>query len=245
MAMHLKKIQRKRKATLLAFCLLSAIPLIASAGYDVDKVRMFLSLTRPVDTLKVSNPGVDNKPINLQTQLFSWTQKDGEDAYYPSNDLIVSPPMMRIAPAKTQLLRVGWRAPSPLTTEKAYRIYLQDISSYTPLTETGVRVKVKLGVPIFVLPASPIYKLAWQVKGSSGKSVTLNATNSGNAHVQVISANLTTADGQSVGSYLGGAYIFPGQSKDITFNMTNTGVKNVVIKVDTDSSPMQSNITLP
>jgi len=217
----------------------------AYAAYEVDKVRLFLSLSKPVDTLKVSNPGGKDKPVSLQTRLMRWTQKNGQDVYEPSNDLIVSPPMMRIPPKRTQLLRVGWRAPTPIQTEKAYRLYMQDISPFTPLSETGVRVKIKLGVPIFILPAAPIYRLNWKVDSLSGKTLKMTANNVGNTHVQVAFATLTAPDNHKVGNYSGGAYIFPGESKQLTFTMTDTSIKNLKMSVDTDSAPMQVDIRIP
>src|SRR5258708_4011549 len=85
----------------------------ASAAYGFNKVRIELSLAHPVDTLKLNNPGKDLVD-NLQITTRFWTQANGNDVYYPNQDLIVAPPIMKIQPGNTQIVRIGWRHPAPI-----------------------------------------------------------------------------------------------------------------------------------
>ena len=217
----------------------------AYAAFQIDKVRSFLSVNNPIDTFKVTNSGKDNA-VDLQGEIMAWTQNNGVDVLKPTTDIILSPPIMHIPPLKTQLIRIGLRTPTPLQVEKTYRFFLQEITKLAPLTQTGVRVKVRLSIPIFVMPTNPSYLLDWNIKNLSGKTLTINVKNVGNVHVQIISANLKTDDGTIVGSSpTKGLYLLAGQNRDIAFTMTNTNVKNVTLNADTDYVPMQANLTLP
>ncbi|HTM63534.1 MAG TPA: fimbria/pilus periplasmic chaperone [Gammaproteobacteria bacterium] len=213
------------------------------AGYQLDKVRIYLSQNNSIDTLKVTNP--DNTPTNVQAQVYAWTIKDGKDDLTPTSDIIVSPPIMRIPPNRTQLLRVGWRQPTPLATEKMFRLFIMEITPEKPLTQTGVRIRLRLGVPIFIAPANPVYQLNWSSQGLSGNKFKVKASNTGNVHVNIASADLVTDDGKTVGNFPGSTYVFPGQSADIIFNMTEVASKNLNIVAATDGQLIRSKITLP
>ena len=39
--------------------------------------------------------------------MVRWTKKDNKDIYAPSRDLLVTPPISRVNPGETQILRVG------------------------------------------------------------------------------------------------------------------------------------------
>lgn len=226
-----------------AFMLFCVAPQFAYAGYQLDKVRIYLSQHNSIDTLKVTNP--DNAPTNIQAQVYAWTFKDGKEDLAPTTDIIVSPPIMKIPPNRTQLLRVGWRQPAAMATEKMYRLFIMEITPEKPLTQTGVRIRLRLGVPIFVAPANPVYQLNWASAGLRGKKFTVKVTNAGNVHVNLASVNLVTDDNKTIGSYPGSVYIFPGQSTNIAFTMTDVATKNLNIVAGTDAQVMRSKITLP
>jgi len=216
----------------------------AFAEFELNKVRSFLSIKNTIDTFKVTNPD-KTKVADLQAQISVWTQKDGQDIYTPTTDLIVAPPMMKIPPKKTQLLRVGWRQPTPLLVEKTYRLFLQEITPLKPLEQTGVNVRLRLNIPIFITPAEPLYQLQWQVLSLSGNQLKVGVRNTGNVHVQVLRANLKTADGTVVGANDSAFTLLAGQGTQIAFNMNNTATKSLQLIADTDYVPMQATITIP
>lgn len=216
---------------------------LAFAAYELNKVRVYLTQQRSIDTLEVNNPG--DAPANLQAQIYAWTNVSGKDDLQPSNEIIVSPPIMKIPPKRKQLLRVGWRKPTALATEKMFRLFVTEITPEKPLTQTGVRIRLRLGIPIFVLPANPVYKLDWVSQGLSGKKFKVKVTNGGNVHINLGIVDLKTDDNKTVGNYPGSVYIFPGQSATIEFNMTDLATKNLTIQAGTDYQTMQAKITLP
>lgn len=215
----------------------------AFALYELNKVRVYLTQQRSIDTLEVNNPG--DEPSNLQAQIYAWTIVNGKDDLQPSNEIIVSPPIMKIPPKRKQLLRVGWRKPTALASEKMFRLFVTEITPEKPMTQTGVRIRLRLGIPIFVLPANPVYSLNWASQGLIGKKFKVRVTNAGNVHINLGIVDLKTEDNRTVGTYPGSVYIFPGQSTVIEFAMTDTATKNLTIQAGTDYQTMRANITLP
>src|SRR3990167_5797721 len=214
----------------------------AYATYAFNKVRIYLSQQHSIDTVQVTNPG--DTAANLQAQVYAWTMVDSKDNLTPSNDLIVSPPIMKVPPHKTQLMRLGWRKPTALATEKMYRLFVTEITPEKPLTQTGVRIRLRLGIPVFIAPANPVYRLEWTSQGLSGKKFKVKVTNTGNVHVNLGIVDLYTDDDKKVGTFPSAVYVFPGQSEVIEFVMTDLGTKNLNIRAGTDYKTMQAKITL-
>lgn len=227
--------------TFLAACLLwpseSAI-----ASYNVDKVKVFLSANQFIDTLKLTNNSA--KPVDIQSQVMSWTQPDGKEVYAPTTDIIVSPPIMKIIPKHTQLMRVGWRAPTALQTEKAYRLFLEEITPNTVLEQNAVRIKLRMGLPVFIAPANPVYQLSYGTPSRSGNTLSISATATGNAHVQIIGSTLSTSDGTVVATSKDTLYLFPKQSTRLTFNFTKPASGSLKLITQTDLLPMQTTINV-
>lgn len=215
----------------------------ANASYIIDKVNVNLSQRQFIDTLKITNPM--QKPADIQTQVVTWTQSGGKEVYAPTSDLIVSPPIMKIAPKRTQLLRVGWRSPAPIQVEKAYRLFLQEITPNINNEANTVRVKLRMGLPVFIAPSNPVYQLVWSSARRSGNSVTITATATGNAHVQLTGATLTTSNGDVVGESKGSLYLFPKESAPITFTLTKPASGTLTLIAQTDIKTMKTTIAIP
>lgn len=228
----------------LALCILCLFSSSVHAEFVVNKIRSTLGIQNPIDNFKVTNP--DTKEVaKVQAQINAWTQKNGEDVYTPTNELIVSPPMMNIPPKRTQLLRVGWRQPAPIQIEKAYRLFLQEITPLKPLDTTGVQVRLRLNIPIFIQPTNPTYQLDWTIKSLSGNQLNMNVKDIGNVHMTVQRIQLVNASGQVVGELSNPFTLLAGQEANIAIPMTNTGTKSLRLIADTDYVPMQANITIP
>ena len=88
----------------------------------IDPMRVDVSKQSPTAGLMVRN-GADDA-LSLQVQVFAWIRLDGKDVYTPTRDLLVSPPIVTIAPKSEQIIRAALRRPADATQELAYRIYL-------------------------------------------------------------------------------------------------------------------------
>ena len=209
----------RRLLCFLGLCLLLAN--VQAGSLRLDRTVLSLSGNTPVAELTVRNIGT--KPSLVQTQVFSWSQNNNENELTPSQDLLVSPPIVEIAPGSSQILRVGLLADADSQFEVPYRLIIQEV----PLPDdeddgVAVSVLLKISFPVFVKPkitAEPI--LTWQANRRSANEITVTLSNTGNAHVQVIDLDIETSEGAPIvqsESFL--AYVLPGETRSWNFETT-------------------------
>lgn len=119
-------------------------------NFAVDKTRLNLSLSKPVDTLRLKNKSQTTE-IRLQVQIFKWRQENGRDVYESTNDLIIAPVQITIPPGRSQMIRIGWRKPVPITKEIVYRLYVQEQTKTRLLTGSiNTQPTLNLAIPVFI-----------------------------------------------------------------------------------------------
>lgn len=72
-----------------------------------------------------------SNPINAQVRVFHWSQSDYGDKLAASQGLVISPPMLTLAPGGRQLIRVIRTGPPP-ATEDAYRLSINELPPSVP-----------------------------------------------------------------------------------------------------------------
>jgi fimbrial chaperone protein len=239
--MDLKMSKNRIGLCYIGLCLILSATLIkpANAAYQFDKVRLTLSFNQPIDTIRLTNPGKE-QVINLQIRTVKWTQSNGVDNYEQTKDIIVAPPIMNIAPGKTQITRVGWRTPQPITQELAYRMIIQDLTPYKK-QENVIQFKLQANMPIFIKPNNPIVQAQWRVQ-RAGNTLKVTNTNTGNVHIQVSKLVLTNANEEVVATLQEGYYLLPQQTKVSNLTITKSPGATVTINAGTDNGKLTSNV---
>ena len=193
--------------------LVSAAGGAASDGsFQVNPVRVTLSASQPVSALTVRNNGLEAAVVQLE--VVDWTQQDGKDVYSASREVLATPPIFTVKPGASQVVRVGLRRPPDEQRELSYRLFLQEVPQPSLPRAPGLQIALRIGVPIFVLPAEPTMPvLVWRASRTAQGQIKLTAANQGIAHVQVtqfaVSLPGATQPVQQVG-----AYVLVGQSRD-------------------------------
>lgn len=180
------------RAGLLAGLLLGASA-AQSGSLSVTPVRVDLGAAGKTAVLTLKNTG--DTPSLVQANPSQWTQEAGQDRYAPSDALIVSPPIFELAPGQEQVVRVGLRAPLPADREHAFRLYLQEVPRPDPAG--GVRIALRLGVPVFVAPEGAAPRLVWSAK-AEGDAAVLRVRNDGHAHTRLLDVRLSGDSGRVV-----------------------------------------------
>ncbi|MBN8887081.1 MAG: molecular chaperone [Rudaea sp.] len=186
-----------------------------ASGLQVSPVSLSLTPTQNADGLWLSNSG-DND-VQAQVRVFHWTQEGGEEKLTPSRGLVVSPPMLKLAPGEKQLIRVIRTGAPPSgagAVEDAYRIAIDELPVETKVKK-GLRFVLHYSVPVFVEPvgaAAVAPKLVWAFR-RNGEGVTLDLGNQGNGHAQIADLTLVGAGDQRT-TLAGGlvGYALPGAS---------------------------------
>lgn len=210
------------------------------AVYQIDKIRLALSSEHGIDSIKLSNPDSE-KTVNLQVNTFSWSQNNGEDVYTPTTDIIAAPPIARIQPKKMQILRIGWRKVVPLQQELAYRIYIHDVSP-KDLNQTGVQLKINLGIPVFIQPSIQTFSADWKAARVSKDLLKVVLKNTGNMHLQFIAITLTDTNKKILSENKLPFYLLTQQTKEFQIPIKNFSGKTILISADTDHEKIVNTI---
>jgi fimbrial chaperone protein len=148
-----------------------------------------------------------NATTMMQVRIFSWQQVGGQEQYQTQQQVVASPPMVRLEPGQKQLVRLIKQGPPEAGREMSYRVVLDEIP--TPRThgenQAGLTFQMRYSVPLFVYGSgvtsdSAKPQLSWQQVDSGGKRW-LELTNRGNGHARL--SNVTIG-GRRLGNGLFG-----------------------------------------
>jgi fimbrial chaperone protein len=125
----------------------------------------------------------------------------------PSNTLIASPPLLRIAPGERQIVRlladIGAQK-----READYRLLVSELPE--PLGASGaVRVLLQFSVPVFAASAPKPVAAQWSAAMRDGK-LALALANNGNAALKIVALSLARDGGAPAPVPCGLVYVLPG-----------------------------------
>jgi fimbrial chaperone protein len=189
----------------------------ASAGtFTISPLRVELSAEAATAAVTVRNE--EDMPALIQVDTQLWTQASGEERLEATHDVLVSPAVFTLPPKGSQLVRVALRRDPDGARELSYRLILQEVPPEASPEFTGLRVALRLSVPVFVSPAITAKPdLAWSAARNGRGAIVLRADNSGGAHARVLSFTLTPESGQGpVLQDSVATYVLPGQYRTWT-----------------------------
>ena len=189
----------------------AAVAMCPAAGsaqsITIAPVTVSLASGQLTTTLSVANRGAGE--VAIQVRAFEWSQGSGEDVLTPTENLLVSPPIATIRPGGSQTVRVLLRARTR-DTETAYRLFIDEIPSELPAN--GVRVALRLSIPVFSQPGRPTRSdLVWTAIGDVRGLSALVVANHGRRHAHLSNVRLVTATGTAIAiPNAANFYVLPG-----------------------------------
>jgi fimbrial chaperone protein len=125
---------------------------------------------------------------------------------------LATPPVLQIPANSQQIIRVALRREPDPAQELTYRVIFEEVPQAAPKDFKGLRVALRLSIPVFVAPAhgKANAQMAWASRWLPNGQLELAATNNGSGHLQI-----TDFEAQFPGSLmpLRGAtsrYVLPG-----------------------------------
>lgn len=207
---------RTARHAALAFALaaMAAVaPAAFASGLQVSPIGLHVAASDQAEALWLTNTGSDT--LHAQVRVFRWTQVDGKDVLEASHDLVVSPPMVTIAPGDRQLVRVIRQvAPPSDGTEAAYRVVVDELP-VDGADKGGLKFVLRYSVPVFLAPAgdptvSATLQSNW-VDTPNGPRLSVHNTGTGHAQVaDVTQAGVGTKGIALVPGLVG--YVLPGST---------------------------------
>ncbi|WP_373990256.1 molecular chaperone [Duganella sp. BuS-21] len=166
-----------------------------AANLQISPVMINLRAGQGAAGIQMQNLG--ETPVYGQVRVYQWEQKDGDDVLTPTQDVVASPPIIQIAPKTSQVIRLVRRSDQLPVGELCYRILIDEIPKEENTPGSGVDIRLRYSVPMFVLPADEraAPALAWAVYRKEGGWI-LRVRNSGTQRAQIGALELSNAAGQ-------------------------------------------------
>jgi fimbrial chaperone protein len=192
----------------------------AEAGvFSVTPVRITITPKDRAVAVTLTNEG--DTDIILQADIYSWTQKpDGTDNMTLTEDLLLSPPIIKLAPKARQVVRLAMLAPRDPSRQMTYRMIMREVlPEVHPKHRIEVPIALALNLPVFVTP--PIAKREVSCEAAQADTDILQAicSNTGTAYAQIREIILKRGN-KKLASFEGGNYILPGARKAIDLKST-------------------------
>jgi fimbrial chaperone protein len=219
-------------SALLVACLV-LLPLTALGGaLRVGPTRIDLSTRRPVVALEVQNAA--DGPTLAQIDVFTWTQEGAGDVLVPTTDVITTPLVISLAAGETRIVRVGLREPNRTAVERSYRLFVREVAP-TAAPGTGLRFALRIGVPVFALPADARSgavgapgELSWRWMPDINSCATIQLSNPSAHHDRVLAAEMLSRGGEVLWESAEPTYVLARSKRSLSPALCPPNIKEAV-----------------
>lgn len=226
----------------LAAAALIPLAMGASAGeFSVAPVRIFMNANERAVAVTVVNEGTEE--LVMQSEIFSWRQKpDGSDDLAPTEDVVLSPPIVKLAPKSRQVLRLARVGAPPTGAQQTYRMIVREVpEAKAQGREARVQMALAFSLPIFITPRGAKRDLQCEVQRASAQALRVQCANGGNAYAQVRGINVNSAAGAPLASRDVVGYILPGVRRSFELQSPNPIPSGrVILQVGLDDGSTQA-----
>ena len=204
---------------LLALCASFAVATPVLAGvFSVSPVRIYMTPKDRAIAVTITNEG--DTEVVLQADLNAWSQKpDGTDEQVPTEDLILSPPIIKLAAGARQVVRLALLKPADASRQLIYRMIMREVPEATAAQNKTIEVPIALALslPVFITPPPAKREMDCSAIRSTPLVVNVSCGNQGSAYAQVREISLVRGE-QTLARFEGGTYILPGARKTMSVN---------------------------
>jgi fimbrial chaperone protein len=154
----------------------------AAAGFGLAPTGLTIAPNAVSGSVVVTNTGSDE--LVIQARPYAWSQ-NGNDVREETRDVVINPPIFKLAAGEQQLVRVAPRgAPLP-NLERAYRLIFSEVPrGQAAASAPGFRITIAMDIPLFIEPlvrGTP--QVTWRLEQVGDRS-RLVAENSGGRHLR-------------------------------------------------------------
>jgi fimbrial chaperone protein len=165
----------------LALAMLAVASAVTAASFGLAPIGLTIAAGELSGSIVVTNTGTED--VVIQARPYAWTQ-NGEELRTETRELVINPPIFKLAVGEQQLVRVASRAAALQQVERAYRVVFSEVPTGLQ-TEPGFHIRVAMDIPLYIEPVvRSSAQLAWRVERTvnGGRLV---AENSGGRHFRL------------------------------------------------------------
>lgn len=186
----------------------------AAAGeFSVTPVRIFMTPRDRAVAITVTNDG--DQEVVMQADVYAWAQKpDGSDDLTQTDDLLLTPPILKLAPKSRQVVRLARLAPPPATGEQTYRMIIREVPEARERPGITMQVALAFSMPIFITTPTAKRDLRCVPERTSANNVRVKCENDGNAYAQIRTIEITDPAGKQIAVRPIAGYLLPSMHRD-------------------------------
>ena len=202
-----------------------------ASSLQISPITVELPAGQGASAITLRNPG--SAPIYGQVRVFRWDQSPDDDTLEPSDDLMASPPLIRIEPQGEQLVRLVRRDAGAVAEERSYRVLVDEIPATEAAAANGINIRLRYSVPVFVEPPGrpELPRLSWELR-RDGTQWRLRVSNAGARRAQLAAVRIVTAQGaeREINQGLLG-YVLAGRTRQWTVTLGEGFAADGALKV--------------
>ena len=183
----------------------------AGAGiFSVTPVRVYMASHERAAAITVTNDGEDE--LVMQTDIYEWKQTpDGKELLTLSEDMIMAPPILKMAPRSHQVIRLISLNEKSRDHQSTYRMLVREIPEARRMrADLQVQIAYAFSIPIFITPPGALAKVECVLARLGSDAVQAVCQNSGSAAAHLTGLHINNSAQETVTSITTGAYILPG-----------------------------------
>jgi len=192
--------------------------------FSVTPVRIYMTPRDKAVAVTITNESEEE--LVMQADVYSWKQKaDGADDLALTEDLLVSPPIIKVAAKSHQVVRLARLIPPEPARQMTYRLIVREIPEAKPAKDrVQLTLALAFSMPVFITPAGAKNKLDCVVERASANAVKAVCENTGSAYAQPLQFVLSSAaGGKQLATREQGGYILSGIKR--SFELTSGAVR--------------------
>jgi fimbrial chaperone protein len=186
----------------------------------------------------------------MQADLYKWGQKPGgEDDLVLTEDIILSPPIVKLAPRSRQIVRLARLTAPPSTDQLTYRMIVREVpEARPPSPDLKLQIALAFSLPVFITPPGAKRQFSCGVERAAPDSVNAVCENKGNAYAQAVSFKYLSAGDEQIASRDTGGYLLPDIKRTFTIKSQGPTIPagRGKLRVTLDDGTVQNfDVTLP
>jgi len=232
---------KKILAMVAAALLVSSFTPVIAGPFSVTPVRIYMSPSDRAVAVTINNEG--DTDLVMQADLYTWKQKpDGEDDLELTEDLLLSPPIIKVPAKSRQVVRLARLQPADMENQQTYRLIVREIPEAAPSTANlQLQIAIAFSMPVFITPPNAKYKLDCTAQKTAMDKVSVSCKNSGNAYAQIIDLTLETSSDQKITARSTGGYMLPSIKRKFDIESENkqpipNGEAKLTVRLDDGST---------
>lgn len=196
----------------------------------------------------VTNEG--DEELVMQADVYSWKQKpNGEDDLVLTEDLLLSPPIIKLAAKSRQVVRLARLRSVPPDDQLTYRLIMREVPEAKPNKgDLQLQIALAFSLPVFITPPQARSVLDCKIERSTVDTVKAVCENSGHAYTQLIDLALVNTEGGTLASRDSGGYILPTNKRSFDIKSADktipAGRAKLSVRLD-DGTTQAYDVTIP